>query len=76
MKEARLLQKYSPEEALALIIDTNLTKNIILIFRELPHIYPIYPKKLTISESEVAIRLQDLLDLAIRRLFQVQAEIF
>lgn len=92
VKETPLLQNYSPEEALALIINTNLTKeHYINIQRGAKtrgaNIYPAYntisevkkkcyPNNISISESEAAIPLQDLLDLTIRRLFEVQSEVF
>ena len=92
VKKTPLQQKYSSEEALALIIDTDLTKeHYIKIQRGAKtrgaNIYPAYnaisevkktcyPNNIKISESEVSIPVQDLLDFTICRLFEVQKEVF
>lgn len=83
---------YNPEQALALIADTNLTKeNYLKIQRGAKalgaNIYPsypviarvkqgCYPQNITITESEARISIQSLLDHTVGRLFEVQREVF
>jgi hypothetical protein len=82
---------YTPVEALALIVDTSMTKDdYIKVQRGAKargaNIYPsynlilqvkqtCYPKNITVSESEARIPLQNLFDHTIARLVEVQQEV-
>ncbi|KAK9711240.1 hypothetical protein QE152_g25577 [Popillia japonica] len=61
---------YSPEEAMAPVIDTDLGKRIIFTYKK-----QCYPSNIKISETEVQIPVQDILNHAIQRLAYVQQDV-
>lgn len=83
---------YTAVEALALIVDTSMTKEDYIKVQKGAkargaNIYPAYnqifkikqtcyPENITVSESEARIPLQNLLDHTVTRLFEVQQEVF
>lgn len=95
MKEApttsSIITPYTPEEALALIIDSDLTKYDYINIQtgakaRNANIYPsypvisetkkkCYPENISVTEKVAEIPLQDLLDHTVRRLFEVQLEV-
>jgi hypothetical protein len=86
------VSRISPDSALAMMIDTDLTTSQYNTIREqsnmaVKNLYPsyykvkesknlCYPDDIQVTETEVKIPLQNLMDLTVKRLCAVQSEVF